>query len=81
MLKRRTVLLYAICLVCFIERVLIMYYNVNDWVEFDYVDAKGEYKHWKGEVVEVCHWGYRINTQDGYRSFRFKRMRNDKQLV
>ena len=58
-----------------------MYYNVNDWVEFDYTDATGEFKHWKGEVVEVCHWGYRLNTQDGYRSFRFKRMRNEKQLA
>ena len=81
MITRKCFVLMLFSFLFYVKGIDMMHYNVNDWVEFDYTDACGEYKHWTGEVVEVCHWGYRINTQDGYRSFRFRRMRNDKQLA
>lgn len=55
--------------------------HINDWIEFEYTDLQGMRKGWKGEVIEQHLWGYKINTQDGIRSFNFGRMKNIKQLV
>jgi hypothetical protein len=70
----------TLCLL-FCLRSLIMSYDVGDWVEFDYTDQAGVSKHWTGEIKEVNQWGYRLFTQDGYRSFRFYRMKNMKACV
>jgi len=59
----------------------MMYQNIGDWIEFDYTDKAGVFKHWRGEIKEVNRWGYRLMTQDGYRSFRFNRMRNERVMA
>ncbi len=48
--------------------------QVGGWIEFDYTDTCGVHKHWFGEIKEVAHWGVRLFTQDGYRSFKHGRM-------
>lgn len=55
--------------------------HINDWIEFEYTDLNKVTKVWAGEVVEQHLWGYKIFTNDGYRSFRFGKMRNIKHLV
>lgn len=59
----------------------MMTIHINDWIEFTYTDKDGVTKNWSGEVVEQHLWGYKIFTEDGYRSFNFGRMKNIKQCV
>lgn len=55
--------------------------NVGNWIEFDYTDIQGVRKTWKGEVKEQHLWGYKIQTEDGVRSFRYGNIKNVKELV
>lgn len=43
-------------------------------VRFLYTDAQGEHRTWRGEVRKVRDFTFSLETEEGYRTFRFDRV-------
>lgn len=44
--------------------------QIESWVEFEYTGLSGETKTYRGEVREEHEWGWKLMTENGWRSFR-----------
>lgn len=55
--------------------------KVESWVEFEYTTQTGERKTYRGEVREEHEWGWRLMTENGWRSFRRANIENVRELV
>lgn len=51
-----------------------MQLEIGTSVEFSYTDAKDETRSWSGEVRSVKDGHFRLDTEEGPRSFRFDRI-------